>query len=357
VISIKKYLDLDPSELKQYLPPTAEDLLASMAEAYRSALDTMGNTGLQACSATGPDLLRDLSLLADGLAKAVTLVLIQETKEQTQQHLESWGEQTAKYFEKRLSDVKEILLAFARAAESVAERDQRHAAQFSEFTRRLQGLAKLDDLPQLRAAVLRGAKELKSCVEQMEQDNRQSVASLQTQVATYQEKLEEAERRASRDPLTGLDNRLSVEEKVQRRIEGGHPFCVMVLDLNQFKNVNDNYGHEAGDDLLRQFAAELRSMSRATDIVGRWGGDEFIVVIDGPLAEAQSWSQRIQRWVLGGYTLRGAAEDAKVTMSAAIGIAEWQAGDTCKKVVARADQLMYQQKRRAAREEALLFAK
>jgi len=351
VISIKKYLDLDTSELRQYRAPTTEDLLASTSEAYRAALDTMANSGLQACPATGQGLRHELSLAAEGLTKATTPALIHETEGKVEQHLQSWGEQTAKYFGRRAGDVREILLTLARAAESVAERDQRYAAQFREFTKRFQALAKLDDLPQVRAAVVRGATELKSCVEKMEQDSHESVAALQTKVATYQAKVEEAEQRASRDALTGLDNRQCVEQKVQRRIARRQPFCVLLLDLNKFKQVNDNYGHEAGDDLLRQFSAELRSVSRSNDVVGRWGGDEFIVALDGSLTEAQSWMGRMRHWVFGGYTLQCAPDGAKINMSAAIGAAEWQPGETVKQVVARADKLMYQQKKLAAKKK------
>ena len=341
---------MDASELRQQHPPPTGDLLASISEAYRAALDTMGISGLYACPATGQDLRRDLSLAVECLTKATTPALIHETEGQVEQHLQSWGEQTAKYFEKRACDVKEILLTLARVSESVAERDQRYAAQFSGFTKRFQALAKLEDLPQLRAAVVRGATELKSCVEKMEQDSQESVAALQTKVAAYQEKLEEAERRASRDALTGLDNRHSVEEKVQRHIAGQKPFCILLLDLDKFKQVNDDYGHEAGDDLLRQFSAELRSVSRAADVVGRWGGDEFIVALDGSLTEAQSWMQRIRQWVFGGYRLQDAPDGAQINISAAIGAAEWQPGETFKEVMARADRFMYQQKKCAAQE-------
>ena len=345
MISIKKYLDLNASELQQYRPPTSEELLASMGEAYRAALEAIGTIGLQVCPATGQELSRGLASLAEDLTKATRPTTIQEMKVQVDQYLQSWGERTTLYFQKRTSEVKEILLTLALAAESVAERDQRYAAQFSELTQRLQAMAKLDDLPQLRAAVVRSASEIKSCVDKMEQDGRDSVAALQSKVAAYQEKLEEAEKRASRDALTGLDNRCGVEEKVQRRITIGHPFCVLILDMNNFKEINDTFGHQAGDELLRQFAAELRSVSRAGDVVGRWGGDEFIVVLDGKLAEAQSWIQRIQQWVCGTYALPCAPEGTKVKMSAAIGAAEWRPGEDFKQVVARADTLMYEQKK------------
>ncbi len=321
-----------------------------MLEAYRAALGGMGNGAVQACPAASEDLQRRLMLLAEGFSKNLTLTLIRDTEGQVEQHLQSWGEQTAGYLQQRAADVREIVLVLACAAESVTERDQRYATHFNEFTRRLHALAKLEDLPELRAAVVSGAKELKSCVDKMQQESRESVAALQTKVTTYQTKLEEAEQRASRDALTGLDNRQGVESKVQRRIATQQRFCVAMLDLNGFKDVNDLHGHEAGDDLLRQFSSELRSTSRAADVVGRWGGDEFIVVLDGVLPEAQARVQRIQEWVLGSYTVQKTCEESKIDMTAAVGLAEWQPGETFKEVVARADALMYQEKKRLAKE-------
>jgi len=131
---------------------------------------------------------------------------------------------------------------------------------------------------------------------------------------------------------------------LQRRIDAQKAFCVVMLDLNGFKQVNDTYGHQAGDDLLKQFSAELRSASRATDVVGRWGGDEFIVVLDGGLMEARSHVERMQKWVFGSYTLQTGPEGPKVESTAALGLVEWQPGEGIKEVLARADALMYKQK-------------
>jgi diguanylate cyclase (GGDEF)-like protein len=344
VISIRKYLDLDSNELNKHRPPSPEDLVASILEAYRAALGAMGDSGLQACPALGPHLQQSLLLLGEGLTKTVTPSLVKETEGNVEQQLQEWGERTAEYFQQRAGDVKEILMVMARAAESAAERDQRYTSQFGEFTKRLQALAKLEDLPKMRAAIVRGATELKTCVDKMEQDSRESVAALRAQVSTYQTKLEEAEQRASHDTLTGLDNRQGVESKLQRRITAKQPFCVVVLDLNGFKQVNDTYGHQAGDDLLKQFATELRSASRASDVVGRWGGDEFIVVLDGNVMEAQKHVERMQKWVFGGYTVKLGPDGPKVEMNAALGLVEWQPEEGIKEVLARADTLMYKQK-------------
>ncbi|MGA3165141.1 MAG: GGDEF domain-containing protein [Terriglobia bacterium] len=344
MISIKKYLDLDPNELNKYREAGPDELLALTLNSYRSALTAMGSCGVQACPALGHDLQQGLMGLVERLSNKVTPPVVKETEERIEEQLQQWGGRTAEYFHERAADVKEILLVLAHAAESVAERDQKYTSQFGEFTKRLRTMANLEDLPQIRSALMRGAKELKATVDNMEQDSHESVAALRTQVTTYQVKLEEAEQRASRDTMTGLDNRNAVETKTEHRIAENRPFCVVMLDLNGFKQVNDTHGHLAGDDLLKQFATELRSASRSTDAVGRWGGDEFVIVLDCNLGDARSHMERLRRWVVGEYSVQLGTDVAKVNLDAAIGLVEWQPGETMKEVLGRADAAMYQQK-------------
>jgi diguanylate cyclase len=351
VITLKEYLDLDREELNKHLKPGAESLLAVTMDSYRSALTAMGGCAVEVCPTVGPDLQRGLMGLADRLSEQTAPPLVRETEADVEEKLQQWGGQAAEYFRERAAEVKEILMVLARAAESVAERDQRHTSQFGEFTARLHGMAKLEDLPQIRAALMRGATELKACVDKMEREGRESVKALRAQVSTYQAKVEEAELRASRDGLTGLANRQALQTRMERRIAEKRPFCVVMLDLNGFKRVNDTYGHLAGDDLLKNFAAELRLASRCTDVVGRWGGDEFTVVLDGGLVAAQSHIARVEKWVFGAYKVQVGKNVAKVNMDAAIGLVEWQPGETMKEVLGRADAAMYQQKTAASARE------
>jgi diguanylate cyclase (GGDEF)-like protein len=344
VISIKKYLDLDANALNKFRPPSSDELKDALLRAYKSVLGAMGDCGAQVCPTTGANLQKHLAHSAEILLKSATPALIQQNENAVDQHLQDWGRQTVEYFQERAGDVKEIVMTLARVAESVTERDQRYTNQFNEFTQRLQALANLEDLPQIRAAIVRGAKDLKTCVDRMEQDSRESVAALRTQVATYQTKLEAAEQKVSQDALTGLENRHGLETQLQNRINAEKPFCLMLLDLNGFKPVNDTYGHEAGDDLLKQFSGELRAASRATDTVGRWGGDEFIVLLDCSLEAAESHLERLKKWVFGGYTLRLSAGSVKVEVAAAVGLVEWSQGETGKQVLARADARMYKEK-------------
>jgi diguanylate cyclase (GGDEF)-like protein len=151
---------------------------------------------------------------------------------------------------------------------------------------------------------VQGAGELKLFVDRMNQDSHLLVESLQMEVSTYETKLKAAEELVLRDELTGLSNRRNVEERLASRISKGQAFCVVILDLDNFKQVNDTHGHLAGDNLLKQFAGELRSSSRTHDTVGRWGGDEFILVLDCNLSGAKVQLERTKKLTLGEYKIQ-----------------------------------------------------
>ena len=131
------------------------------------------------------------------------------------------------------------------------------------------------------------------------------------------------------------------------------PFCVLVLDLNGFKQVNDLHGHLAGDDLLTQFAARLRSVLRPADVIGRWGGDEFVVVLDCEAVQSSPRIISIHKGVSGEYQVKGHTQSRSVKVTAAVGLAAWRTGDTMGALFERADEAMYEQKRDAKRNAVL----
>ncbi len=337
MISLKKYLDMetDPS-----------DLANALLEAYRSSLLAMGKSGAQACPTVGADLQRGLAGLAKRLSTEVTPAQVKGTEKHVEEQLHHWGDRTAEYFKTKANEIKELLLVLASTAESMGERDQRYAKHFSEFTTQLQSIAGLEDLGQVRASLVQRATELRGYVNQMAQDSKKSVAQLRSEVSNYEARLKTAEDLALRDALTALPNRRAVEERMEWRIQHQQVFCVVFLDLNRFKQVNDKYGHPVGDSLLKQFSEELRSNARPSDVVGRWGGDEFIMVLDCDLAGAKAQIERMQKWVFGEYTFPSSTAGGKtaIPLDASVGVAQWQPGETPHQVIERADTCMYKDK-------------
>jgi two-component system, chemotaxis family, response regulator WspR len=151
---------------------------------------------------------------------------------------------------------------------------------------------------------------------------------------------------ASQDALTGLANRRSVDSNLELRAKGESPFSVIYIDLNGFKKINDTYGHQAGDDLLKQVGSQLRLAFRSTDIVGRWGGDEFVALVDPAVVDTQSHVARIAEALSAEFVLRCGETEHRVSLGAAVGVATWRPGETITEVLQRADAEMYEQKLR-----------
>jgi diguanylate cyclase (GGDEF)-like protein/putative nucleotidyltransferase with HDIG domain len=147
---------------------------------------------------------------------------------------------------------------------------------------------------------------------------------------------------ATTDPLTGLANRRAFEQRLDARLAGGSAdvFAVLMLDVDDLKQVNDGHGHAAGDAVLVEVARVLRSHVREGDVVTRWGGDEFVLLVDGlDRVGAVSLARRI-----GGTLL--AAQDRARSISVSLGSACYPAdGSSRDALLAAADRSMYADKR------------
>ena len=342
MISIKRFLDGAP--VVESGPQEVRDggVLPAVVGAYRGSLEAMGESSYEACPGVGDGLKRRLAGLAAGLSAAMSGEETEAAREAVEQELREWGRSTARHLHEQAGEVKELLLTMAGTAEAVGTRDKRCAGQMHEVTERLARIATLDDLSHIRTAIAKSANELKGSIERMEAEGRAAVEDLRRQVKTYQAKLDEAEELASRDALTGVRNRLSLESMIEGRIKAGQQFAVAMVDLDGFKGVNDTYGHQAGDELLVQFASELRSACRSADAVGRWGGDEFVLVIESSLADATARIERLRPWICGDYTLKTGSGVVKLHVNASIGLAGFEPGETMKALMARADKAMYE---------------
>jgi diguanylate cyclase (GGDEF)-like protein len=341
---LKKYLDSTQAVSKVLPEAGNKDILSVAVNAYRSALQEMGSCSLDACPALGDKLKTNLAKLGENLTGKIAREDFEATDKGVQEELEQWGRDTARHYREKTGEVREILLVMARTAESVGERDMRCAGQLNEVTVRLEGIACLEDLTEIKASIEKNAAELKTSIERMTAEGKAAIDQLRAQVTTYQVKLEEAEEIASKDALTGLRSRLCVETQLERRIEAGNPFCAAIIDIDEFKQVNDGHGHLIGDELLKQFATELTSACRSTDTIGRWGGDEFMVLLDCGIAEATAQTDRVRQWICGNYTVGGEANPKKLKVEASIGLAEHLPGESMRELLARADAAMYENK-------------
>jgi len=159
-----------------------------------------------------------------------------------------------------------------------------------------------------------------------------------------QTRLREAELQASLDPLTGVGNRREFDRQIARRMSEGRTFCVLLFDIDNFKAVNDQFGHLCGDEVLKQLGARLRRQVRTRDFVCRWGGDEFVVLLECGLTDAIARSRQITQWVNGRYRATVQSRETRAEISVSVGVVEHIAGETPEQLFERVDSSMYRQK-------------
>jgi len=187
-------------------------------------------------------------------------------------------------------------------------------------------------------------------------DKNEMYARVRTQVRKrrYTERLRDnfqlSMEAAITDSLTGLHNRRYMESHLGTLVEEaaarGKPLSLLILDIDYFKSINDNYGHDAGDDVLREFATRVRKSIRGIDLACRHGGEEFVIVMpETDMAVAGVVAERIRRRIAGEqFPIQKGSGAIDVTIS--IGIAALQsADDTADTILKRADQALYRAKR------------
>ena len=148
----------------------------------------------------------------------------------------------------------------------------------------------------------------------------------------------------TRDTLTGLFNRQHMQELLQheaaRQARTGKPLCIALIDLDFFKAINDQYGHQAGDDVLCSFARDAAQLLRETDIIGRWGGEEFLVLMR-ETADPVAGQGAIDRMRKSTAQSAPSAGAPALRFSFSAGIAMHRAGQSIEHTIDRADQALY----------------
>jgi diguanylate cyclase (GGDEF)-like protein len=148
------------------------------------------------------------------------------------------------------------------------------------------------------------------------------------------------------DPTSQIGNRRYLEQQLSQQLDqhfkSGAPLGIMLADLDAFKNINDTYGHAAGDMALLTVARTLSNCLRASDVVGRWGGDEFLAILPGITREALAKASEKIRKLVAKSTV--AVDGTQISVTISLGAAMVAPGDSPQSLLKRADQHLYTSK-------------
>ncbi|MEW5864212.1 MAG: diguanylate cyclase [Pseudomonadota bacterium] len=246
--------------------------------------------------------------------------------------------------------LREMVSAFIERIGAISSSTGAYSARVSEYARRIQEAKDLAGLAGLVSELLADTRGMQTDLVRSREElveARRRVQAQQARIAELEKQLETVASLVREDALTGALNRRGLEEafsaECARAERRGEPLSLAVLDLDDFKALNDRLGHQAGDAALAHLARVARTALRPTDIVTRYGGEEFVILLPGSAGEeAARIVMRVQH-ALTRHLLRHNEEKVLITFSA--GVAERRPGETREALIARADTAMYEAKR------------
>ncbi len=214
-------------------------------------------------------------------------------------------------------------------------------------------LAQTDDLVEINHAVeqlMRASNVMQTDLTRSRDEllvQSSEVDEAQAKIKLLESELSSLSEQVRVDQLTGVLNRRGMDEAFEQEIaradRSGDPLSVALLDIDNFKQLNDNYGHDVGDEALKHLAKVVKESVRPTDVVTRFGGEEFVILLPSTqLDEGSTFLLRVQRALTKAFFM---ANQAQVVITFSAGIALYRQGEAAADLLHRADQAMYLAKR------------
>jgi diguanylate cyclase (GGDEF)-like protein len=186
--------------------------------------------------------------------------------------------------EERDAALKEVVETVAWAVNSFKGHGERHKSSLTKLADGFEALSRVEDLGELRRRLREDVASLRETVEQMRRESEESVRRLETQVTAFQDRVEQARKESGIDRLTGLGSRREAERNLQKAAKREGQICLLLFDIEGFRQINQAHGTLFGDKLLRALTHSLRERFPGEGVLFRWGADEFLVIAEGSQA-------------------------------------------------------------------------
>jgi diguanylate cyclase (GGDEF)-like protein len=327
------------------------DVLERTSLLLERALQCCGET-LEAveeqCARVDPPRMSDsLQILREThrlLLADPTPELVDETRRLVRRELGRISKLLAQYIEDLQPGFRNAMSSLDDAVQSISQHSQHYDKCLNKTADDIESLGRLRDLGAVHSGISRNVNALRGNLQHMIRQSHDIIVRLEDEKSELQQRLDVVEKEALTDALTGLANRRATERMISGLMEGKRKFCLVLLDLNRFKRINDTHGHTAGDQILRAFAHRLRGMVRDDELVGRWGGDEFVVVLVRSFEEASRRARHFVESLSGEYLVELKSGRFKLCLGLSSGVAEYREGDSTENLVQRSDEVLYADK-------------
>jgi diguanylate cyclase len=247
------------------------------------------------------------------------------------------------------STLKDTMKTFINRMGEAVESTGDYQDKITQYADRIGGTENVHELTAILDNVLKDTRSMQATTRRTHEamvSDRQAVEQAEKRIQELEAELVEMSALVSEDPMTHSLNRRGMEHEfareTSRAMRQGSPLCVAMLDIDNFKKLNDTHGHLVGDEALIHLVRTAKEELRATDIIGRMGGEEFMIMLPNTAqADAVSVVERLQRALTKKFFLNN---NDRILITFSAGVAVYEAGESQESIMDRADKALYEAK-------------
>jgi diguanylate cyclase (GGDEF)-like protein len=318
----------------------------ALAKAFLALLSAIPKAALPANADLAAHSRESLEKVAEPLKNEPRVPEIEAAGDTALQQVDEISKSNKVAIEERDAALKETVETVAWAMNSFKSHGERHKSSLTKLADGFDSLSRLDDVSELRRRLREDVASLRQTVEQMRQENEESVRRLETQVTAFQERVDQARKETGLDRLTGLGSRREAEKQLQKAAKREGSACIVLFDIEGFKLINQAHGNMFGDKLLRALTHSLRERFPGEGVLFRWGADEFLAIAEGsPKARLDQARGICESFAMASYFTAEGGTKKQVNARVACGVAQAVKGESADDWYRRARESLEQNRR------------
>jgi len=252
-----------------------------------------------------------------------------------------------KYLGDRECEFKDIIEILTKAMVTLDSENRQYNRKLLQQTEKFEQITFLDDIKKIKQALIQEIEQIRETVKKKQSRDSVKLDSLSKQVEALNSQLEKARTESVTDGLTGIYNRKAFDERIDKLVKQNaisrSPFSLLMLDIDDFKKINDNHGHQTGDRVIMAVINKCRQSIRSGDFLARYGGEEFALIMPGAsLKNAVKKANAVCKSVAATrYCLDDVPGSPTLSVTISIGVSYLEKADTATAITQRADKALY----------------
>ncbi len=290
----------------------------------------------------------------DELSKRFTseekIQTLQKNLEKYKHIIDSYVDREKEYFDERDVEFKNIIELLTKGIVSISEDNYSFNNNMYNQSINLEKITYLDDIRKIKEGLKQEVHLMKKGIKEKQSRDAKQVEALSREVASLKVDYERVQNESLIDGLTGAYNRAAFDthltQLTERNVMTPTAFSLLLLDVDNFKRINDTYGHQVGDRVLLSLVQKCQELVRKDDLLARYGGEEFAILLPGAsLRPAMRKARAMCKTIAAAqYTLESQEKQRKLAFTVSIGVSTFYPGDTDASIIARADKALYEAK-------------